>query len=1077
MTDNADLAFGTGDHTVELWVYPNTLVSNDCLYDGRQSTGGATTGFSIVVNSSGQVQTYTAGGYRCSSTAQLKVGKWSHIAVVRSSGTDTLFMDGIAQADTDTTNGNYTDQKCRIGSDVNGDESWGGHISDFRLYKGVAKYTSNFIPASTNPDILPDTPSGVSGSSKLAKITDGAVSFDGSGDSLSIADNADFDFGTGDFTVELFTYNDLAQASNPVLIGATGGWYVQFKTGGTIVEFYTGSTSIQATGLGLEGGWHHIAVTKASNVVKIFIDGILKSTTSNSDTTNLASTLYIGNLNGASLHYLGFISNVRILKGTALYTSNFTPPSAPLTNVTNTKLLCCQSNTLAGTAAVVPGASGINAGTPWSEFVTIPEGVTGTNYNDDASNWFDGDTSTSASLFSGNMVAPYSPTTVVFTPPSPITVSTGVRVYMAVDRGQTILINGTQTNASVSAGWNDTGFTGTLTSLTLGPSNAGSSSNPSALEIDGVILKNLVLPKGNAAATNFNPFTTDINAVRGQETGYTTWNPLDIQGLDVGDLKDGNLSITHSAGDWLAVRANKFVSSGKWYYEVKVGNNQYTSFGVGSVDYKINPTANDWCNVANVYGFYPYNGKVYDAATGRSYATADTSAAGNVYGIAIDMDNRSLRFYENGRDLGVAFDSTTSTNFVNKESVAPMAWLYNQSGTDDYNFGQKPFKFPPPDGFQPLNAANVRPVKVFARPDQYVGVTTYTGNGGTQSINVGLKPDLVWFKNRDQSYSHMLMDSVRGDGNTKWICSDLSREQGVSSGNGDAVFTSDGFQLRVPSSTNTINGSGDDCVSWAWKAGGNKNTFNVDDVGYASAAAAGLDGGTLTVTGSSVGTKQGFSIITYNGAGNNTNAATSPANSISHGLSQSPNFVITKKTNNTGDWVIRHPGVSTNYLIEFTTGAQQGPNYVYNATLPDENFVYFGNNGQTNNSGDSYVSYIWHDVPGLQKFGIYEGNADADGTFVELGFRPILLWRKGIDNNSRGWYITDAIRDASNPVNTFLDASDADADGSGTAVDFLSNGFKLRNADAGTNYSETYIYCAWAEAPTFNLYGAQSNAR
>ena len=53
------------------------------------------------------------------------------------------------------------------------------------------------------------------------------------------------------------------------------------------------------------------------------------------------------------------------------------------------------------------------------------EGVTGTNYNDDASNWFDGDTSNAASLYSGNMVAPYSRTTVVFTPPSPITVSTG----------------------------------------------------------------------------------------------------------------------------------------------------------------------------------------------------------------------------------------------------------------------------------------------------------------------------------------------------------------------------------------------------------------------------------------------------------------------------------------------------------------------------------------------------------------------------------------------------------------------------------------------------------------------------
>ena len=69
------------------------------------------------------------------------------------------------------------------------------------------------------------------------------------------------------------------------------------------------------------------------------------------------------------------------------------------------------------------------------------------------------------------------------------------------------------------------------------------------------------------------------------------------------------------------------------------------------------------------------------------------------------------------------------------------------------------------------------------------------------------------------------------------------------------------------------------------ESGGNKNTFNVDDVGYASAAAAGLDGGTATVTGASVGTKQGFSIIKFHTAGTN-NGATIP-----HGLSNSPDFI------------------------------------------------------------------------------------------------------------------------------------------------------------------------------------------
>ena len=81
------------------------------------------------------------------------------------------------------------------------------------------------------------------------------------------------------------------------------------------------------------------------------------------------------------------------------------------------------------------------------------------------------------------------------------------------------------------------------------------------------------------------------------------------------------------------------------------------------------------------------------------------------------------------------------------------------------NFGQKPFKFPPPDGFQPLNGANVRPVNVISRPDQYVGVITYTGNDGNSS---GIKvliliftPDFVWIKSRSNGNS-WLHDTVRG---------------------------------------------------------------------------------------------------------------------------------------------------------------------------------------------------------------------------------------------------------------------------------------------------------------------------
>ena len=85
-------------------------------------------------------------------------------------------------------------------------------MQEFRVYEGLEKYTGTtvgtqyFVPASTSPDILPDTPSGVAGGSKLTKITDGAVAFDGSGDYLTLADSTDFDFGTGDYTAEAYFY-------------------------------------------------------------------------------------------------------------------------------------------------------------------------------------------------------------------------------------------------------------------------------------------------------------------------------------------------------------------------------------------------------------------------------------------------------------------------------------------------------------------------------------------------------------------------------------------------------------------------------------------------------------------------------------------------------------------------------------------------------------------------------------------------------------------------------------------------------------------------------------------------------
>ena len=1079
---STDFNFGSNPFTVEFWFKHNETSSWNSVYftQGAVASGVSLyqSGANIFVRWGGN----PAYGYFAFTPSN---DKWYHFALVREgtgSGETKVYIDGISQTTWvigPPTMTSISSNDIYIGkfTDNTGYENY-GYMQDFRVYKGVAKYTSNFIPASTSPDILPDTPSGVSGGSKLAKVIDGAVAFDNSGDSLTVPDHADFDLGTNSFTIECFAYlQTIGQFNNIFAVGtdSSNGYRLDISTsnnlrllaqiGGSWSTVITGGTALASN------KWYHLVVTRSGNNFDLWVDGIKDTTTvSNSGTiTNPTTQLEIGRLTTNSLNrnFHGFISNLRFVNGTALYTANFTPPSAPLTNVTNTKLLCCKSNTFAGNVDVSPSgilkqyeygsvasAGNYNSTTPAAAF---DSSGTSTAYYFNAGTW-----SLDWTYFGG------------------VTVSSSLRIYCYPRTGTlTVNINGSNV-ASItgnSEAWRTVTFTGTINTITFTANDVYG--GVSAIEVDGSNLVSQVV--GNAAATNFNPFTTDINAVRGQESGYTTWNPLDIQGLDAGNLKDGNLSITHPAGDWLAVRANKFVSSGKWYYEVKVGNNQYTTFGVGSVDYKMTPTANDWCNVANVYGFYPYNGKVYDAATGRTYATADTSAAGNVYGIAIDMDNKSLRFYENGRDLGVAFDSTTATNFVNKESVAPMAWLYNQSGTDEYNFGQKPFKFPPPDGFQPLNAANVRPETVISRPDKYVGATTYTSDGTAQNLDFGFKPDFVWFSRRNVTGAiKYLVDSVRGIDkvlSTSHIQGTEAENALTGGGDYDQVITSlnpTGITIGTSTQSNENTGT---YVTWAWKAGGNKNTFNVDDVGYATASAAGLDGGTITPTGASVGTKQGFSIIGYTGTDNTSDT-------FSHGLSQKPDFAIFKNRSQSGDdWIVYHSSQGATKRGKLNlTNAFDAQTSQFNDTEPTSSLFTIGTFDNINKLNNNYISYIWHDVPGLQKFGRYQGTGNADGPFIELGFRPSVIMLKNDTNAGNNWWIIDSERSTYNGqyAALFPNTNGAENNTSAVAVDFLSNGFKCRGTDGGQNPgsgNSFVVYAAWAEAPSFNLYGGQSNAR
>ena len=131
--------------------------------------------------------------------------------MVRSSGTIIPFVDGVNRT-ADLVGGSVSDSNSmtttnpvKIGYNQRDDVYITGCLSDLRVYKGVAKYTGNFIPAATNPDIVPDTPSGVAYDS-VTETNNGSVSFDGDGDYLQVPNHADLRLGSDDFCVEAFVY-------------------------------------------------------------------------------------------------------------------------------------------------------------------------------------------------------------------------------------------------------------------------------------------------------------------------------------------------------------------------------------------------------------------------------------------------------------------------------------------------------------------------------------------------------------------------------------------------------------------------------------------------------------------------------------------------------------------------------------------------------------------------------------------------------------------------------------------------------------------------------------------------------
>ena len=193
----------------------------------------------------------------------------------------------------------------------------------------------------------------------------GSTYFDGTNDYITTSStSSDFEFGTGDYTVEMWIKpnfdTSVSQSSGGRYIWEVGpNQYVSMKINNGILssaDYTTGTLVTQSIG-NINGNWHHIALTRESGTYKMWYDGSLSGSNSTS-TWSIEDYLSAGGLKfhignhtyfSGTYFFPGYISNVRVIKGTAIYTSGFTVPTSPLTAISGTVLLTCQDNTSSST--------------------------------------------------------------------------------------------------------------------------------------------------------------------------------------------------------------------------------------------------------------------------------------------------------------------------------------------------------------------------------------------------------------------------------------------------------------------------------------------------------------------------------------------------------------------------------------------------------------------------------------------------------------------------------------------------------------------------------------------------------
>ena len=376
----------TSDGTIEAWIYldqtPDTTLGSG--HTGSTIVAIGDTYLAFIVTSTLKLRIYwwTGSTNAIDSTGSVSLHTWHHVAMVKDGNAIAFYIDGVAAGTGTITatswassaNGNYLRIANNFGS---GDTAaFKGYLSNLRLTDAIV-YSGAFTPSTEALTAITDTTLltcqsnrfidnstdahalTLNGSPEVSAFNPfgqeseytpaenkGSVKVSSSG-WLTSASNANFAFGTGDFTVEFWLYSTSSsgyQYINHINDFANGFWIYQDNNVTNLVIGVGGADSLEEQTGGALNAWNHYAVVRSSGTLTIYLNGVANGSIANSGNVNQGAW-YLGIYNAENTAYStqGFISDYRLVNDTALYTSNFTPPTAPVSN-TNADLYIPMDN-------------------------------------------------------------------------------------------------------------------------------------------------------------------------------------------------------------------------------------------------------------------------------------------------------------------------------------------------------------------------------------------------------------------------------------------------------------------------------------------------------------------------------------------------------------------------------------------------------------------------------------------------------------------------------------------------------------------------------------------------------------